>query len=90
MVIAIFCKYRGYSGTIETSIMTVPFLMEYGEKIPLISIAYWLATPNQTEKRGDLRCVRVVGSGGCAGCYGCGWGRGVRPFFITKSENLSI
>ena len=74
------------------AIMTVPFLMKYGEKIPLISIAYWLATPNQTEKRGDLRCVPVVFSFGDAGYRDCGWGwgHGVRPFFITKSENLSI
>lgn len=74
------------------AIMTVPFLMKYGEKIPLISIAYWLATPNQTEKRGDLRCVPVVFSFGDAGYRDCGWGQGhgVRPFFITKSENLSI
>lgn len=72
------------------AIMTVPFLMKYGEKIPLISIAYWLATPNQTEKRGDLRCVQFVYSYGDADCGGCVWDRGVRPFFITKSENLSI
>lgn len=72
------------------AIMTVPFLMKYGEKIPLISIDYWLATPNQTEKRGDLRYVQVVLSGGLSNFGGCGWGRGVRPFFITKSENFSI
>ena len=72
------------------AIMTVPFLMKYGEKIPLISIAYWLATPNQTEKRGDLHFVQVVGSNGCTCCDVSSWVHGVRPFFITKSENLSI
>lgn len=69
------------------AIMTVPFLMKYGEKIPLISIAYWLATPNQTEKRGDLHCVRVVHFDGDTGYYGYGWDRGVRPF---SSQNLRI
>ena len=72
------------------AIMTVPFLMKYGEKIPLISIAYWLATPNRTEKRGDLLSVQVVYSECCTYCRDCDWARGVRPFFITKSENLSI
>lgn len=72
------------------AIMTVPFLMKYGEKIPFISIAYWLATPNRTEKRGDLRSVQVVYSECCTYCRDCDWARGVRPFFITKSENLSI
>lgn len=73
---------------VEGDILAIPniqLLMKFGENIPLIDNWYWLATPNQTPKRGDTRCVRCVRSGGDVGCNGCGCGSGVRPFFILKS-----
>lgn len=45
-----------------------------------------LATPNQTQSRGDTSFVQVVGDGGGLVCYDCGWGGGVRPFFFLKSS----
>lgn len=68
------------------SIMNIDILRDLGEKFPLTEKPYWLATPNQTPKRQDASCVRIVNSDGGVGYYGCGWGGlGVRPFFITES-----
>lgn len=76
-------------GTVEGDILAIPniqLLMKFGENIPLIDNWYWLATPNQTPKRGDAHCVQCVYSGGCVDCGGCGWNDwGVRPFFILQS-----
>lgn len=82
-----FKEYGKVSDTL--GIFDIPFLMKYGENIPLIENPVWTATPNQTKKRRDTRCVQVVRSGGDVGycdcyCYDCG----VRPFFILKSSNL--
>ncbi|RKI83817.1 hypothetical protein D7V90_07965 [bacterium 1xD42-87] len=67
------------------AITNIQLLMKFGESIPLIDNWYWLATPNQTPKRGDARCVQFVNSCGYV-CYNvCGYDGGVRPFFILKS-----
>lgn len=74
--------------TVEGDILAIPniqLLMKFGESIPLIDNWYWLATPNQTPKRGDARCVRFVGSFGYVDYNGCDVDRGVRPFFILQS-----
>lgn len=73
---------------VEGDILAIPniqLLMKFGENIPLIDNWYWLATPNQTPKRGDTRCVQYVRSSGDVRYDGCGYGVGVRPFFILKS-----
>lgn len=76
-------------GTVEGDILAIPniqLLMKFGENIPLIDNWYWLATPNQTPKRGDAHCVQYVCSNGNVSYGDCDWnGRGVRPFFILKS-----
>ena len=76
-------------GSVEGDILAIPniqLLMKFGENISLIDVPYWLATPNQTPKRGDVHCVRCVGSSGSVYYGGCGWGGvGVRPFFILQS-----
>lgn len=76
-------------GTVEGDILAIPniqLLMKFGENIPLIDNWYWLATPNQTPKRGEAHCVRYVDSGGYVCFDDCCWrGRGVRPFFILQS-----
>lgn len=76
-------------GTVEGDILAIPniqLLMKFGENIPLIDNWYWLATPNQTPKRGDAHFVRCVGSDGNVSCNDCGWNDlGVRPFFILQS-----
>lgn len=75
-------------GTVEGDTLAIPniqLLMKFGESIPLIDNWYWLATPNQTPKRGDARYVRCVYSDGGVDCNDCGYGRGVRPFFILQS-----
>lgn len=73
---------------VEGDILAIPniqLLMKFGESIPLIDNWYWLATPNQTPKRGDARYVLCVYSDGSVGYFGCDYGLGVRPFFILKS-----
>lgn len=73
---------------VEGDILAIPniqLLMKFGESISLIDNWYWLATPNQTPKRGDTRSVQYVFSGGRVGCIGCNYDGGVRPFFILKS-----
>lgn len=75
-------------GTVEGDILAIPniqLLMKFGEDIPLIDNWYWLATPNQTPTRKDARCVLFVCSDGSVGYGGCGYGGGVRPFFILQS-----
>ena len=67
------------------AIPNIQVLMKYGEDIPTIDNTYWLATPNQTPRRGDSSCVRYVRSCGCVRYGDCYWGLGVRPFFIIKS-----
>lgn len=73
---------------VEGDILAIPniqLLMKFGESIPLIDNWYWLATPNQTPKRGDARYVQFVRSDGYVDCFDCVCDRGVRPFFILKS-----
>lgn len=75
-------------GIKENCLLAIPniqVLMKYGEDIPTIDGMYWLANPNQTPRRGDSSYVRCVRSCGYVDCDGCGWKRGVRPFFIIKS-----
>lgn len=75
-------------GRAEGDILAIPniqLLMKFGENIPLIDNWYWLANPNQTSKRGDARYVRCVGSNGNMNYFGCGYSKGVRPFFILQS-----
>ena len=82
-----FKEYGKVSDTL--GIFDIPFLMKYGENIPLIENPIWTATPNQTKKRRDARYVQVVYSDGFVGYDDCYWrGCGVRPFFILKSSNL--
>ncbi len=76
-------------GTVEGDILAIPniqLLMKFGESIPLVDNLYWLATPNQTPKRRDARYVQFVGSGGGVGYDDCSYDKGVRPFFILKSD----
>lgn len=75
-------------GIKENCLLAIPniqVLMKYGEDIPTIDNTYWLATPNQTLRRGDSSCVQCVRGTGCVICDGCYWEHGVRPFFIIKS-----
>lgn len=82
-----FKEYGKVSDTL--GIFDIPFLMKYGENIPLIENPVWTATPNQTKKRRDTRFVQVVNSVGDVYCDDCHCrDYGVRPFFILKSSNL--
>lgn len=75
-------------GTVEgdiLAILNIQLLMKLGESIPLIEDLYWLANPNQTPARGDAPYVLCVLSGGRVDCIDCGYGGGVRPFFILQS-----
>lgn len=68
------------------SLLTSMDLIEFGEHIPPIGTPYWLASPDQTQSRGDSSCVRCVRPNGHVDYYICGCGGwGVRPFFTVKS-----
>lgn len=76
-------------GSVEGDILAIPnvqFLMKFGDKIPLINNWYWLATPNQTPTRNDACYVQCVCSDGGVDCRDCCYVKGVRPFFILKSD----
>ena len=79
------CKDYGCINGDMLAIPNIQFIMEFGEKIPLINSWYWLATPNQTPKRKDTSYVQCVGSDGGVGCGRCCCDGGVRPFFIVQS-----
>lgn len=67
------------------SIPTQAMIMECGDKISCVNDQWWLATPDQTSERGDLSCVRIVGSSSGCSYKHCDWyNNGVRPFFILK------
>lgn len=46
---------------------------------------WWLITPDSTPSGDSLRYVQCVLSVGFVGYRDCGYGRGVRPFFILQS-----
>lgn len=73
---------------VEGDILAIPniqLLMKFRESISLIDNWYWLATPNQTPKRGNAHYVQYVRSDGYVRYCDCGFDRGMRPFFILKS-----
>lgn len=57
--------------------------MKYHKYIGNCNRSYWMLTPNSMLTTEN---VRVVNSGGGTFYDGCGWGRGVRPFFILQSD----
>lgn len=76
-------------GSVEdrVTIRTFDQYRQQASRLELEDCVEWLATPNQTPKRNDTSCVRVVGTDGCVGCNDCGWGsRGVRPVLHLKSS----
>lgn len=81
--------YKDY-GIIKDDILAIPtigFLMEYGDRIPLISTPYWLSTPHQTPARGESAYVAVVDPEGDVNLCGSIWDNcGVRPYFKLRSD----
>ena len=81
--------YKDY-GIIKDDILAIPtigFLMEYGDRIPLISTPYWLSTPHQTSARGESAYVAVVDPEGDVNLCGSIWDNcGVRPYFKLRSD----
>lgn len=68
------------------SLLTSMDLIEFGKHIPPIGTPYWLASPNQTQSRGDSSFIQYVGSNGRVRYEVWGWyAMGVRPFFTIKS-----
>lgn len=47
---------------------------------------WWTCTPDSTPSGNNTSCVHCVGSDGCVDYCHCGYVRGVRPFFILKSD----
>lgn len=71
----------------KISLLTYDMYRNNRENIKGIDSWYWLATPDSTPSGYGASCVRCVRSDGCVDCIDCDWnGRGVRPFFILKSN----
>ena len=68
------------------AMITAMDYIKYHKYIGDCDQVYWMATPNSTPTGIGDDCVRVVYSFGDARYGGCDWDRGVRPFFILKSE----
>lgn len=80
--------FRDY-GSVEDRV-TIRTFDQYRKQAPhfeLENLVEWLATPNQTPKRNDTSCVRVVGTCGDVGYSDCLWdSRSVRPVLHLKSS----
>lgn len=81
------CKDYGITKEDVLAIPTIGFLMEYGDRIPLVYTPYWLSTPHQTPIRGESSYIAVVDPGGDVNLCGCIWDHcGVRPYFKLRSD----
>lgn len=65
------------------AMVTAMDYMKYHKYIGNCNRSYWMLTPNSMLTTEN---VRVVCSNGGAHYGGCGWDRGVRPFFILQSD----
>lgn len=71
-----------------TDIVGIPDLNLYRECRENMLVGdrwWWLSTPNSTPSGTGSSGVQYVYDGGDVVWIGCGWSRGVRPFFIIKS-----
>lgn len=76
-------------GSVEdkVTIRTFDQYREGAKYFELEDCVEWLATPNQTPKREDSSCVRVVGAGGSVDYVDCGWlSSSVRPVLHLRSS----
>lgn len=68
------------------SLLTYDLYRNNRENIKGIDEWWWTCTPNSTPSGDSAHFVQCVDSVGSVGCYGCVCGKGVRPFFILKSD----
>ena len=72
----------------KVSLLTYDLYRNNRENIKSIDDWFWTCTPDSTSSGWSSRCVRCVGSDGGVDYRVCDCGRGVRPFFILKSDIL--
>lgn len=68
------------------SLLTYDLYRNNRENIKNTDECFWTCTPDSTPSGYGTCCVLCVCSGGGVYCDGCGYGGGVRPFFILKSS----
>lgn len=68
------------------SLLTYDLYRNNRGNIKNISKWFWTCTPDSTPSGCDSRYVRYVFSSGYVGYFDCDVGKGVRPFFILKSN----
>lgn len=70
----------------NVSLLTYDLYRNNRGNIKSISEYFWTCTPDSTPSGDNSSYVLCVDSGGNVDCFDCGYGRGVRPFFILKSD----
>lgn len=72
----------------KIGLLSIDQYRKYRKLLTPINPAWWLVTPDSTLSGASSSYVQCVYGSGCVGCYGCRWGRGVRPFFYLQSDVL--
>lgn len=70
----------------NVSLLTYDLYRNNRENIKSIDELWWTCTPDSTTSGYGARCVQCVLSSGDVDCGDCDYGKGVRPFFILKSD----
>ena len=79
--------YDDYGVSVDkVSVMNIDRYRRYHKYIGDTGNSYWLSTPDSTPSGYGASGVQFVGVGGDVNCRGCGWDRGVRPFFVLQSS----
>lgn len=79
--------YDDYGVSVDkVSAMNIDRYRKYHKYIGDTGVSHYLSTPDSTPSGIGSSDVQYVNSGGDVLWCGCSWGRGVRPFFILKSN----
>ena len=79
--------YDDYDISVDrVSVMNIDRYRKYHKYIGDIDNSYWLSTPDSTPSGYGASRVWYVDVDGLVDDDGCGWDRGVRPFFVLQSS----
>lgn len=68
------------------SLLTYDLYRNNREDIKCLDEYWWTCTPDSTPSGNNSHFIQCVDSYGRVGCINCDYNRGVRPFFILKSD----
>lgn len=69
----------------NVSLLTYDLYRNNRENIKSLDGWWWTCTSDSTPSGDNAHCVQCVDSDGCVDYRDCGYGMGVRPFFILQS-----